>query len=108
MRQKTIKVPIYPCKLVLHECKDCKELEKKYDLGDCSGIEAVVFTRGGVVVIAFFKPVTHGIIAHEALHATSDIFNFICAEMDVNNQEPQCYLIEWIVEQCHKFLNEIK
>jgi hypothetical protein len=108
MRKKVIRVPLYPNKLVMYKCDDLKEIEKLYDLSDCSDYDAIVFESKGLNIVAFSKTITAGIIAHESLHIASDIFNSISADMDLNNQEPQCYLLEWVVEQCHKFLENEK
>ena len=48
---------------------------------------------------------TYGIIAHEAKHLVNNIFIEICHELDRYNDEPECYLLGWIVNRCHELLN---
>lgn len=40
----------------------------------------------------------HQYVSHEATHAALDIFNYIGATVDAENQEPFCYLVGWISE----------
>ncbi len=54
--------------------------------------------------MAFEKKPTASIIAHESVHIKNKIFNHCHVELDINNDEPEAYLLDWIVEQCHKFL----
>ena len=108
MRTKKIKIPLYSGSLILHKCKDLKEIEKKYNLTDCSDCDALAIKLGSKYIIAFSDTINPNIIAHESLHVVSDIFLNIGAVMDLKNQELQCYLIGWVVEQCHKFLEGVK
>lgn len=108
MKKKTIKVPLYPNKLVMYKCDDLKEIQELYDLSDCSNHDAIVFEHKGLDIVAFSKTISPSIIAHESLHITNNIFRSISAQPDLDNDEPQCYLLGWIVEQCHKFLDSIK
>lgn len=110
MKRKTVSVPLYNADLILYKCADISELENKYDLVDLHGYEAVSFKhprKDGYAryIIAFGENPTNNTIAHESLHAVSDLFDDHCIKMDLNNQEPQCYLLGWVVEQCHKFLD---
>ena len=104
MKKKTIKVPLYPNNLVMYKCDDLKEIEKLYDLSDCSNYDAIVFEHKGLDIVAFSKTTSPGYIAHEALHITNNIFRSIGAQPDLDNDETQCYLLEWVVKQLHKFL----
>ena len=55
-----------------------------------------------------YKEITHGCIAHEALHAA----NFIAAtrgiEPSFENDEPMAYLIEWITDVIYRFSKKHK
>ena|SRR3982751_3589708 len=44
----------------------------------------------------------HGLIAHEALHIVGYIFACIKCKMDLDNDEPQCYLLAWVVGEVYK------
>jgi hypothetical protein len=111
MKKKTIKVPLYCADLILYKCSDISEMESKYDLVGLHGYEAVSFKhprKDGYsrYIIAFDEDPTINTIAHESLHVVSDLFEDHCIKMDLNNQEPQCYLLGWVTEQCCKFLNK--
>lgn len=55
---------------------------------------------------------TPGIIAHEAKHLVNRIFGSIGQELDLHNDEAECYLLGWIVDRVHelnkKHLNDKK
>lgn len=105
MRRKRIKIPIYSGNLILYKCDNLKDIEKKYNLADCSDCDAITMHINGDYIVAFTDKISPGIIAHESLHVVSDLFGDIVATLDINNQEPQCYLLGWVVDQCHKFLD---
>ena len=50
------------------------------------------------------KAMTMEVIAHEALHATLFILGYIGSEITVDNSEPACYLLQWVV----RCLEEVK
>ena len=37
-----------------------------------------------------------GVVAHEANHVADDLYNFIGASPDINNNEPHSYLVGWV------------
>ena len=41
-------------------------------------------------------------IAHEAFHATNTMMNSFGAKPDAMNDEPQAYLLDWIVKEIYK------
>ena len=110
MKVKTVNIPIYFGTLRLYNVKDLGKISKKYGLEDLSQYSAITFRiqdkkEGDVYIIAFSKKhVNARIIAHESLHATGLIFEDRAMPMDLDNDEPQCYLHGWIVEKCHKFI----
>ncbi len=98
-----------------------KEINKRHDLE----FEDPVFchtVKGGIkipdeeelcsCIYLIFNPkykfgsryMTHGSIAHECLHATSFLFMTIGAEPDIDNDEPQAYLINYLVDQVEDFI----
>jgi hypothetical protein len=64
----------------------------------------MAFVDNNNYIIAFSKKTSYGVIAHESLHAVSYIFDFHGIVMDCKNDEPIAYLLEWVVEECHKFI----
>ena len=41
-------------------------------------------------------------ITHESIHAALDIFGYIDSNINIEDQEPFCYLAGWIAECCEK------
>lgn len=44
------------------------------------------------------------VVAHEALHIVHKIFEDRYIQIDIDNDEPEAYLLGWVVGQCHKYL----
>lgn len=53
-------------------------------------------------------PLSHGVIAHEALHVLNSQISKVNIDYDVVNDEPFTYLLEWIVNELTQFLSEHK
>lgn len=104
-------IPLYAGELIIIK-GECAEICQEYDLPDMHGSSAFAFhsplengySRFGIAFIDSFTP---GVIAHEALHATHFIFKDRHIDCDLENDEPQAYLLEWIVNECHKFLQDV-
>lgn len=48
-------------------------------------------------------------IAHEAVHAALEIFDYVGARIEYDNQEPFSYLVGWIADCCDKVkLNKVR
>lgn len=47
--------------------------------------------------------ISYGTISHEAVHAVSFLFDSRGVVPDFNNDEPQAYLVEYIVDEVVKF-----
>jgi hypothetical protein len=62
-----------------------------------------------VIVLNFWEPtanITHGIIAHEAIHAVNYIAEYAGMQHDIVNDEPFAYLTEWVVDQVYKSVDK--
>jgi len=51
-----------------------------------------------------FTPITHGVIAHEAFHASNFLLSRRGVIIDRDNDEAQAYLIDWITDQIHRLI----
>ena len=59
--------------------------------------------RGGILIRFRRKSdMTMENIAHEAVHAALDIFDYVEARIASDNQEPFAYLVGWIADCCNK------
>ena len=104
---------IYPCPLCIAVGKDWQNDD--FNESCCIEIEEDVRARTydtrfeenkKCVLISFAskKAMTMEVIAHEALHATLFILGYIGSEITVDNSEPACYLLQWVV----RCLEEVK
>lgn len=50
-------------------------------------------------------PITRGLVAHEAYHVCDYVFELI-SEYNHYNTESKAYLIGWLVDEIHKFLEQ--
>ena len=62
--------------------------------------------KEGLVIILNPKKLTHGSVAHEALHAADFLADDRGFVPDFNNDEPVAYLIAWIVDEVYHALEK--
>lgn len=109
MKQKTIDIPIYCCKLTLILDKDLSFVQSEYKTSDLSNYGAVVLHNESVNrhYIAAFTDKKHlSNIAHEVVHIKNNIFIDCGIPLDRQNDEPEAYLTGWLFEQILEFFNE--
>lgn len=96
MKSKTIRIPLYfeRLKIVVTDTLEKPEYESY-----------VLFQKKGLVL--HIKPnASAGVIAHEAVHIANHVFKQCGIIPDLDNDEPQAYLIGWLVNQITKFLKQ--
>lgn len=120
-KEKIIKSPLYETRLCLIVTDNADEVNKRYDLDaddplfantHRAGIKIKGDKRKAMCVYLIFGPkfkfgdrkLTPGLIAHESLHAANFILDYVGVKADYDNDEPQAYLLEWIVNQSTEFL----
>ena len=102
---------IYPCPLCIAVGRDWQNDD--FDESCCIEIEEYVRARTydthfdenkKCVLIRFAskKAMTMEVIAHEALHATLFILDYIGSVITVDNSEPACYLLQWVIRCCEE------
>lgn len=104
---------IYPRKIWIAITTENKfdgfyELSKMDD--NCDAIVEPAYdsdnNKGGIFIrFLSKKSMTTGIIAHESFHAAMRVFEYIGAKLDFDNQEPLCYLAEYIANCCEQVKN---
>jgi hypothetical protein len=111
MKRRKIKhkIPLYHGDLIIIQDNDLKWVEKKYNLSDLSGMGACAFPypkKDGYTryIMAFSGKTEPSIIAHEATHIVNNIYHDRNIPPDVLSDEPQAYLMGWVVKMCHEFL----
>jgi hypothetical protein len=88
MKTKTVEIPLYfeKFKIVVGDF-DSPEYEAR-----------VLFEKN--MMVLYIKPqASPEIVAHEAVHIANHTFKNCGIRIDVDNDEPQAYLIGWIVKQ---------
>ncbi len=111
MRTKTKKIPLYHADLIIVQDDDAQKILDKYNIRfNIHGFGAATFrshTKSGYdrYVIAFNnEDISASLIAHEAFHVVTYLFEDKQIRIENNNDEPAAYLLGWIVGECHKFL----
>lgn len=102
---------IYPCPLCIAVGKDWQNDDfdescfQELECDVCARTYDTHFMEDKKCVLLRFaskKAMTMEVIAHEALHATLFILGYIGSEITVDNSEPSCYLLQWVVRCCEK------
>lgn len=106
MIKKVIKIPIYYGDLIIYQVNKDEEsfIPKDYQLDNSNAYSAYCkfkLVNGYNKCIIVFKEVSHEIIAHEALHITNGILKHAGVFSDFDNDEPQAYLLGWVVKQIY-------
>lgn len=95
-RTKKIKIPLYyqRLKIVVSEVLDKPQHE------------AYVEYVGDTIEVHIKPNATPGLIAHEALHIVHHVFIECLIEPDMYNDEPQAYLLGWVVDKISKDISQ--
>jgi hypothetical protein len=103
-----INIPIYYGYLIVICADDVEEIAKKYDVPGIKNKchDAYVFrNKTNEYVYVQKASITYGAVAHEAKHLVNYIFSDRGIKLDVENDEAECYLLGWIVNKIHKYIN---
>lgn len=113
MKIKKAKVPLYTASelTVVYTDDFNKYAEKKhfeYDVDTNTFAAGVIeLEKGSPTILINPETATPGIIAHECKHALNAIFRYSRIDLDIHNDEPECYLLTWIVDFVHKHLPQL-
>ncbi len=117
---KATRVPLYLGMLVVvisDEKDKCIELTNErmfLDYKEIFATAAYGTYKGSQGFFVFLNPnntrskVTRGVVAHEAVHAANFILEDRGVIADFVNDEPQAYLMGWIVDQIYKTFDKVK
>lgn len=109
-------IPLYRGKLVIILSNDKEKIKNICPIFDDDNIFAhAIFgnykgTQGFFIILNHknkYMQINPGVIAHEAHHICSYIADKRGIIIDTNNDEPMAYLIEWIVNEVHKYITHI-
>ncbi len=115
MITKKYKAPLYNTKFTVIIYSEHKEIEayfKKMDFEVPDNCDAWVYEIKGMIYCVFYAlekgyP-TPGIIAHESKHLVNNIFIRIGHKLSRWNDEPEAYLLGWIVDRIHELKDSKK
>jgi len=118
-KKKVVKVPLYFTQLVILLSDDIERIRK--ELPPMEEEEEVfahclyhhIKDKSAIFILLnpkhkYWEDRMHGIIAHEVLHASCFVFYKAGISPDVNNDEPQAYLVEWMTQEVYKVIDEAK
>ena len=117
--------PIYTVDYLLLVCPAAhyaKEVERQFSSKikppEGRSGETLTLTKAhtpGIVIVIWFRnpimaesPALHDLIAHEALHATLQVFDLVDVSISQDHAEPACYYLGWIVRQITERLGTMK
>jgi len=114
MISKKYKTPLYGTEFTIVIYNSIEEFNKKFKNWDFSvnieDFDGSIFERDGMKYMVFLAKdkgyPTPGIIAHESKHLVNSIFIDIGHDLDPHNDEPEAYLLSWIVNRTHELLNK--
>lgn len=113
--KKVLPIPIYKGKLVIIFSNNLKKISetvprfKEEELYAHALYRNWKGTEGFIIVLNFHNPsrkITHGVIAHEALHVVNFLAQSRGIEADFTNDEPLTYLLEWTVDEIYKYMKQ--
>lgn len=104
--KKRITIPIYGGSFTIHATDNFeKTLSSIGYEGELICDAATVFDTSRNFDLVFWADrIQHGLIAHEAFHLTMRIMSHINKPYDLHNDEPEAYLIQFIITEIYKFL----
>lgn len=118
MKIKAINVPLYRGELVIIITNSVKHLKKYIPDWTDKEIYASTYyalykdkTQGYYIILNFKSPyrkIQHGTIAHESVHAAHFIMKHRGLTVDIDNDEAEAYLVEWITDQVYKVVGQTK
>ena len=111
--ERKYKIPIYGGKMIIvfFNPETKKAVCDKYglDVDEMNCYDAVMFKHRSIAeYVIVFKDyrLTPGIIAHESKHLLNEVFKYNGLNLDLNNDEAECYFLTWIVNRVHETIRK--
>jgi|SRR5690606_3786968 len=116
-KRRSKKIPLYPRILDIVVDKNLDKIRKFYNFQNKIDDSIAHFTTNNLkykkeknyrvlIFISKKDKLTHGIIAHEALHATNFILDCIGYQFNPRDDEAICYLHTWVVDEIYKLIKK--
>lgn len=110
MKEYKKRMPILPIKFSILVYDNALELLERFPdvrmASDPRDFQGGMFEIDGLFYIAFLSDgkLNHGQIAHECKHLVNRVFSVCGIKLDVENDEPECYFLTWVVNEVYKHL----
>ncbi len=110
------RIPIYSVFFMLNVSHDLVAARNDYikyfgpvsiDVTGCGALSSSSGHNFGVF-LQIGDQITHGNIAHEVMHTTNHIMEWVGHDISSGNHEPHCYLCGYLTEMVYKQLKEWK
>lgn len=115
--QKIIDIPVYSCDVTLILSND---QDRVWKIFDWATEKNELFARAlqgpynkkesrWVIILNLNhskSKLTHGTISHECLHVVNFIMDYKGVVSDYNNDEPECYLLQYMVNKVYDFVKK--
>lgn len=109
---KEYPISIYGGVLRIHVTENLEKTLKEIDYdGELECDACCVYNTNGsrMYDLVFIKGrVLHGLIAHECFHLTHRIMKHVNKTYDIDNDEPEAYLIQYLTDTVYSFFKENK
>lgn len=112
--KKVIKtIPIYGGRWMIIFCDDIeKDIREKYGIDRpmpfTNALTAWKGTKYSYLTAFNIREVTIGLIAHESKHLLNRIYLHNDIKLDLGNDEPECYLLSWLVNRIYENWMKVK
>jgi hypothetical protein len=109
IKQRRILLAPYQRTLTIKFTNDVDLCSKKDGFGDDKGFHAycATYNTGNVAVVLPYN-VSVPLAVHEATHAVLEVFNGISHDASSKDQEPMCYMMQYVVSEILKFQKEVR
>lgn len=105
---KTINVPIFLDRIIIHTYENKEEILKKYGGELDNTVDAFMFRNNKGIVVCFNKKkITTSVIVHECVHIVNFIFKKKGIVLCPDNDETQAYLTDWVFTKVNKHLTSL-
>jgi hypothetical protein len=115
-KSKSFIIPLYGTKFVVSVAPNTGILKKKVspsiDIENFNALTTYGSYKGFMAHLVSFNlfdkqfPMTHGLIAHECLHATNNVSKVVDLPTEQNDDEPTAYLTQWMVDRVYQCFKE--
>lgn len=103
MKTTTIEVPLYYQSLQIVVAPNLQLALNEMDIKeDAEDFESFLIPGRHKILLLIKPTAPSSVIAHESVHIVNQIFKSAHIQLDIDNDEPQAYLMGWVVEQITK------